>query len=161
MLGDKSDLFPTYQLFERSSVESMEHFALAPLKWLAPVLEREPEYSVEEVTEWYEKAVDIAMALASNHTNEDCLDKPRERKCENSVICPRKEVRSLLVSPAQNYDFGGVDYAYDPARYVELVEVKMQLAVEHGLITDDQSASLLSMRNREQSQYLIWPNETD
>lgn len=143
-----SDILPNMQHYSDSPNEALEHFALAPLRFLGSYIDtrRQPD----EAKEWYEVAVNMALNLAAVHSTKRCLSAIELRSgndaCEESDLCPFKEVRRLLVQPAIDYRFDDAWYALDPARLMTSIQMKLALANKHELITNAKMNELLNER---------------
>lgn len=163
---DRARVVPSYRQFEESPEEVRELFSLAPLRFLAPYMEM--TCTPTELRKWYARAVHIALTLSEEHTNEACLDLSDDTSqptfapnCAMSDICPRRYLRVFLTDPLYQMPSFDASVTFDPEAYFELSDIKLKLAIRHGLVTKEHAEMLSRLNKARRARYQERPFETE
>lgn len=148
VLADPSNL-------KGGELEAEERAYLAPFTLLLPYIESKyvlgEEYSLEEVSLWVKTvAQNCFSGMGMHHGSQECLageswthESPCE--CDESTICPMKELRQLLTYPATHSETLGLDEMLGGDRWVNLTIEKLEIAHRLGLINHDEYDNFINL----------------
>jgi hypothetical protein len=115
--------------------EAMERFALAPLILMAPIVEAQVligERSMESAKAWFKIASAYPLEYAMTHADDYCLKgewmAEKDYGCSESLLCPVKVVRRVLVVP-EDTAFNGTADVFSSEEIVKLAGMKRKIAM--------------------------------
>lgn len=153
---DTSGVLADPSSLKGGELEAGERAYLAPFTLLLPYIESKyvlgEEYSLEEVSLWIRAVAQSCFSgMGMQHSSQECLTgeswthEGAALECDESTICPMKELRRLLTYPATRPETSELEGVLGGDQWVNLTFEKLEIARRLGLINQDEYDNLLNL----------------